>query len=290
MSHSDFIPSDVSALCNTLREAGFSAFPVGGAVRDLALGRTPDDWDVATSARPEQTAALFGGYAQRTGAAHGTVTVSTPLRAVEVTTFRREGPYSDHRRPDWVEFVDSITLDLARRDLTINAMALDERGELIDPFGGQNDLRRRVLRTVGDPKRRFAEDGLRLFRAVRFSAQLDFELGEDEWNLLTAHPEWGAPVSAERVRIELERGICAPFPRRLTPLFAFGLLEHFVGTRCQPDLAPLAALPPEPCVRWAGLCRALAACGAATDAETLLRAFHMDKRTRRGALTLLCER
>lgn len=282
-----FLPPDVDALCCALRAAGFSACPVGGAVRDLVLGRVPGDWDIATSARPEQTAALFGERARLTGAAHGTVTVSTGMRDAEITTFRREGPYSDFRRPDWVEFVDCITIDLARRDFTMNAMALDAEGMLLDPFHGQSDLNARLIRTVRSPEQRFREDGLRLFRAVRFAAQLNFDLGDAEHATLTAHPGWGTPISAERIRVEVEKGLCAAAPERLQLLFSSGLLQRFTGNICCPDLALLAALPPLPHDRWAGLCRALLDCGAISCPQRFLQSFRMDKRTLRGALALL---
>ena len=282
-----FLPADVDELCRTLRDAGFAAHPVGGAVRDLILNRIPGDWDVATSALPHQTATLFGGRARLTGATHGTVTVSTGIRDIEVTTFRKEGPYSDRRRPDWVEFVDDIHTDLARRDFTMNAIALGSDDVLIDPFGGQNDLLGRTIRTVGDPNIRFFEDGLRLFRAVRFAAQLDFDLGEAELSALTAHPEWGTPISAERIRIEVEKALCAAAPQKLEVLFSSRLMARFIENRSTPSLTPLAALPPLPTNRWAGLCRALLTCGAISDPEVFLRSFNMDKRTLRGTLSLL---
>lgn len=281
------IPEDVAACCRMLRRAGWTAYPVGGAVRDLVLGRTPGDWDVATSAHPEVVAALFGPQARPTGMAHGTVTVDTGLRPIEITTFRREGPYSDGRRPDWVVFVGTLEEDLTRRDFTMNAMALDLNGTVIDPFGGRHHLAEGVLRTVGDPALRFQEDGLRLYRAARFSAQLDLDLGVEERYVLEGHPDWGLPVSAERIRIEMEKGLCAPAPQRLLPLFSGGLLDRFLTVPAPPDLTGLSALPPDPPHRWAGLCAVLRAAGAIDDPETFLRGFHMDRRTLRGALAVL---
>lgn len=278
------IPGDVDALCRTLHRAGYAAHPVGGAVRDLVLGRVPGDWDITTSALPEQTAALFGSAARLTGAPHGTVTVSTGTQDVEITTFRREGPYSDFRRPDWVEFVPDLHTDLTRRDFTMNAMALDKDAFLIDPFGGMTDLQNRVIRTVGDPEKRFREDGLRLYRAARFAAQLDFDLGCAERTALSGHPKWGVPVSAERIRIEVEKGLCADAPQRLEPLFISGLMDRFTGGKCRPDLTTLSTLPPQPAHRWAGLCAALLKQAVISDPEPFLRSFKMDKRTLRGAL------
>ena len=281
------IPGDVERCCRRLRRAGHAAYLVGGAVRDLAAGRVPEDWDAAASARPEELLALFGDRALPTGAAHGTVTVDTGARMLEITTFRREGPYSDGRRPDWVEFVDRLDVDLARRDFTVNALALDEAGKVIDLFGGLKDLERRVIRTVGAPADRFHEDGLRMYRGARLAAQLDFSLGAAEGAALAAHPEWGDPISAERIRIELEKGLCAPAPQRLAPLFSGGLLARFLDAPADPELSDLGRLAPEPSARWAGLCALLLAQGAIREPETFLRRFHMDKRTLRGALALL---
>ncbi len=287
MDRSLSIPADVARCCRHLSTAGHAAHPVGGAVRDLVLGRSPGDWDVATSALPSQVESLFTASLRPAGLPHGTVTVNTGVREVEITTFRREGPYSDSRRPDWVEFVDNLSVDLARRDFTINAMALDDNGGLIDPFGGLNHLKQRVICTVGDPSIRFKEDGLRLYRAVRFSAQLDFDLGSAELSVLANHPEWGMPVSAQRIRSEVEKGLCAPVPTRLLPLFSSGLLGRFLDHPILPDLSWLVTLPASPVPRWAGLCVALLESGAIKSPECFLRRFCMDKYTLRGALTAL---
>ncbi len=170
------VPTDVIALCERLRSQGKRAWIVGGCVRDLLLGRAAADWDVATDARPKELLSIFP-RAIPTGIDHGTVTVVQHGHHYEVTTLRGEGTYSDGRRPDWVEFVDDITADLARRDFTVNAMAIDPvDAQLIDPFDGRVDLQRGVLRAVGNPQERFAEDGLRVLRAARFVATLELEL------------------------------------------------------------------------------------------------------------------
>ena len=152
------IPAYVQSILETLAAAGHEAWCVGGCVRDILLGRTPEDWDVTTSALPEETMALFGNRAFPTGLQHGTVTVRREHRNVEVTTYRLDGAYHDHRRPDSVTFTGSLEEDLGRRDFTVNAMALGLSGELRDPFEGQTDLGKRMLRCVGDPDRRFQED------------------------------------------------------------------------------------------------------------------------------------
>ena len=169
------IPGYVQAVLQALETAGHEAWCVGGCVRDSLLGRTPEDWDVTSSALPEETLAIFGSRAFPTGLKHGTVTVKTSGGPVEVTTFRVDGAYHDHRRPDSVSFTCSVDEDLGRRDFTINAMALNLRGELRDLFRGQEDLKLHLLRCVGDPDRRFQEDALRILRGLRFSAVLDLE-------------------------------------------------------------------------------------------------------------------
>lgn len=279
------VPGEIAQLCARLRRGGYTAYPVGGAVRDLVLGRTPGDWDVATSAPPTMTAALFGAAARPTGLAHGTVTVDTAAGSVEVTTFRQEGPYSDGRRPDWVVFVRELFYDLKRRDFTMNAMALDADGSLIDPFGGERDLEKGIIRTVGEPTARFREDGLRIFRGVRFSAQLGLELGEAECVAVMDHPAWGKAVSPERVRVELGKGLCGAAPERMELLFSAGLMDRFLNEPARPDLSGLAEMPNQPAVRWRGLCAALTECGAIGIPEEFLRSLHMEKRLKKEILT-----
>ena len=163
------LPKSVQIVLRRLEEDGQEAWCVGGCVRDSLLGRTPEDWDVTTSALPEQIMELFGAQARPTGLQHGTVSVTLEGETVEVTTFRVDGTYHDHRRPDQVTFTRSLEEDLCRRDFTINAMALNLRGELRDPFCGQSDLAAGVLRCVGEPERRFEEDALRILRGMRFA-------------------------------------------------------------------------------------------------------------------------
>lgn len=162
-----------------LEAAGHQAWCVGGCVRDSLLGRTPEDWDITTDALPEETLTIFGERAIPTGLRHGTVTVRTGNGPIEVTTFRVDGAYRDHRRPDAVRFTLSLEEDLRRRDFTVNAMAVDRRGRLRDPFGGGADLQRRLLRCVGEPERRLDEDALRILRGMRFAAVLGFDLEDD---------------------------------------------------------------------------------------------------------------
>ncbi|HIT32669.1 MAG TPA: tRNA nucleotidyltransferase [Candidatus Enterenecus stercoripullorum] len=244
------LPGPVAECCAALRRAGFSAYPVGGGVRDLLLGRIPQDWDVATSALPDQVLALFPGAAP-TGLPHGTVTLPADSGPIEVTTFRREMGYSDGRRPDGVSFGVSLEEDLARRDFTVNAMALAPDGSVIDPFGGLGDLEAGVLRCVGDPVQRFSEDRLRLFRALRFAAQLGFALDASVAEALARAPST-APLAAERVGAEVEKTLCSPRPAWVGEMLRLGLLIPWLGD-ARADTAPLAALPAQPLPRWAGL-------------------------------------
>jgi tRNA nucleotidyltransferase (CCA-adding enzyme) len=171
------IPEDVKKIIETLNRAGHEAYAVGGCVRDVILEKTPKDWDITTSAPPELVKKLFK-HTVDTGILHGTVTVLFGKRGYEVTTYRIDGEYEDLRRPKSVEFVTDLTEDLRRRDFTINAMAYNPEEGLIDRFEGIKDLKERTIRCVGNPEERFSEDALRMLRAVRFSAQLSFEIEE----------------------------------------------------------------------------------------------------------------
>jgi tRNA nucleotidyltransferase (CCA-adding enzyme) len=208
------VPRAVLDLCERLRSGGKRAWIVGGCVRDLLRGREANDWDVATDARPPELLKFFP-RAIPTGIEHGTVTVVKEGHHYEVTTLRGEGTYSDGRRPDWVEYVDDITRDLARRDFTINSIALDPvDGRLMDPFGGLADLERGVLRAVGDPRQRFAEDGLRVLRAARFVATLELTLDPPTEEAIAPTLDTYRKVAAERVRDEWLKTMKAQRPSR----------------------------------------------------------------------------
>lgn len=171
------LPEPVQKVLSTLEENGYEAYLVGGSVRDMLLGKTPHDYDIATSAKPEEVLQLFG-HTIPSGIAHGTVIVVEGGMPVEVTTFRKDGVYEDHRHPKQVEFVSDLPEDLRRRDFTINAMAWHPKKGLIDPFGGQQDLKDGIIRAVGDPDARFKEDALRMVRAFRFASRLGFDIDE----------------------------------------------------------------------------------------------------------------
>ena len=250
MRQTFFLPSHVEGCCAALGRAGHGAYPVGGGVRDLLLGRVPQDWDVTTSARPEEILALFPGSVL-TGGVHGTVTVPTPGGPIEVTPFRAEGSYSDGRHPDAVSFGVSLEEDLARRDFTVNALALAPDGRVIDPFGGLADLDAGVLRCVGDPARRFGEDRLRMFRALRLAAQLGFALHPTVEAALASAPS-PANLAAERVGAEVDKALLSPRPGWVGEMLRYRLLAPWLGPT-QADTAPLAALPARPLERWAGL-------------------------------------
>ena len=207
-------PRDVTDLCERLRSRGKRAWIVGGCVRDLLMGRAAADWDVATDARPNELMAIFP-RAIPTGIEHGTVTVVQHGQHYEVTTLRGDGTYTDGRRPDKVEFVDDITADLARRDFTVNAMAIDPLdGKVIDPFDGVGDLGRRLLRAVGNPLERFAEDGLRVLRAARFVATLDLDLDPATRDAIRPTLDTYRKVAMERVRDEWVKAMKARAPSR----------------------------------------------------------------------------
>jgi putative nucleotidyltransferase with HDIG domain len=233
------VPPPVRSVLSALKSAGHRAYLVGGCVRDLARGEPVTDWDVGTSAHPEEVLRLFPG-AVPTGLKHGTVTVILPTGPCEVTTFRLESGYSDARRPDHVTFTKDVNADLARRDFTVNAMAWDPiAGHEVDPFGGRADLAARLLRAVGDPAVRFREDGLRPVRAARFAATLEFEIEEKTRAALGESRGQVERVAAERIRDELIKMLGAPRPSKgLEVLRGAGLLAWIL-----PELFACVAVP-----------------------------------------------
>lgn len=255
---------------DTLWKAGFAAYPVGGCVRDLLLGREPGDVDICTAAHPETVMGLFE-KAVPTGLPHGTVTVPTPTGNVEITTFRREGGYADARHPDAVTFDAGLQEDLSRRDFTVNAMALGPDGEIVDPFGGREDLARKVIRCVGEPDERFSEDALRMLRGVRFCAQLGFTMEKETAAALGRNASLTAKVSRERIRVEMEKTLLSPRPELVGEMIGAGLLGHLYDFPAEPDLSGLAALPCTPEDRWRGFCQATGFPIAALPVERSLR-------------------
>ena len=238
-------------ILKTLEDAGFAACFVGGCVRDTLLGRPVHDWDVTTSALPEEIMALFPRCIP-TGIKHGTVTVLLRGESFEVTTFRRDGAYHDGRHPDSVVFVPNLTEDLARRDFTINAMAMHLDGSITDCFDGKADLKRGIIRCVGDPERRFREDALRMLRALRFSAQLGFQIEDDTARAIRENAGLCRLLSRERVCAEAEKTLLSPLPQTLSVMLREGLLSA-CGIAGDYDLQALRTVPAEPDARWAML-------------------------------------
>ena len=261
-----------AALLDTLHAAGYAAYAVGGCVRDSLLGRTAHDWDLCTSALPQQVMELFGAeQCIPTGLQHGTVTIKYGGKLYETTTFRTEGSYTDGRHPDEVQFVPDVREDLARRDFTINAMAYNEAEGLVDPFGGQADLQNGLLRAVGEPQQRFTEDALRILRLYRFAARFGFALDATTARAARQLAPHLDCISAERIQEELAKLLTAPQPG--------AYLEPAVLAVVLPELtqAALAAAKPvlDACpageeslpVRWAALLGAL----GETDTRRVLK-------------------
>ena len=219
-----WIPENAEWIIRELMAHGFEAYAVGGCVRDSILGRQPGDWDITTSARPEQVKQIFHRTVD-TGIEHGTVTVLVDKEAYEVTTYRVDGEYEDHRHPKEVTFTASLEEDLKRRDFTINAMAYNPKTGLVDIFEGVEDLKRKVIRCVGDPRERFDEDALRILRAIRFSAQLGFEIDEVTKMAMTEKADTLKDVSAERIRVELVKLLISDHPEKIREAHRLGLTK-----------------------------------------------------------------
>lgn len=208
------LPEKVDYILNILHEHGYEAYAVGGCVRDALLGREPEDWDITTSAKPEQVKELFRRTID-TGIQHGTVTVMLDKDGFEVTTYRIDGDYLDGRHPKEVIFTSSLVEDLRRRDFTINAMAYSKEDGIVDAFDGMGDLERGVIKCVGEAKERFEEDALRILRAIRFGAQLDFDIEEQTRTAIEELAPTLEKISAERIRVELDKLLCSGHPERL---------------------------------------------------------------------------
>lgn len=227
-------PRPVVRLIRTLNEAGYEAYAVGGCVRDALLGRQPNDWDLTTSALPEQIKACFANRRViETGIKHGTVTVLDGGVPYEITTYRLDGAYSDHRRPDSVEFVSDLKEDLRRRDFTVNAMACHPETGVVDLFGGQDDLRAGVIRCVGEPEHRFTEDALRILRALRFASTYDFAIAPATGRAALKLAPTLKNVSPERIFVELKKLLCGKGARRVLAEYSDILFTIF------PALAPM---------------------------------------------------
>ena len=207
------LPKNVENIIERLKEHGFEGFAVGGCVRDSLLNKTPTDWDITTDALPADMKKIFKKTFD-TGIAHGTVTVLMDGVGYELTTYRIDGNYSDGRHPDSVSFSKNLSEDLCRRDFTINAMAYSHNKGIVDLFGGRKDLQNGVIRAVGDAKKRFDEDALRMLRAVRFAAQLGFKIDDDTFAAIREKAKLLSKVSKERIFVELNKSLCGDFAGR----------------------------------------------------------------------------
>lgn len=221
------LPQNVKYIINELKINGHKAYAVGGCVRDMIRGLEPNDWDITTSARPEEIERIFSKTIA-TGIKHGTITVVITKEAYEVTTFRTESEYEDFRRPKSVEFVSDIEEDLSRRDFTINAMAYNEEDGLIDPFDGKVDLKNGIIRAVGKAEKRFSEDALRMLRAVRFSSRFGFHIEENTYNAIKKCAPLINNISKERIREELTGILLSQNPDYFKLLFDTGILFHIL--------------------------------------------------------------
>lgn len=280
------MPEAVNNILHTLMEQGYEAYIVGGCVRDSILGKEPKDWDITTSATPEQTKALFRRTID-TGIEHGTVTVMIGSTGYEVTTYRVDGKYEDHRRPTAVHFTASLTEDLKRRDFTINAMAYNDQEGIVDKFDGMRDLKQGIIRCVGVPQERFDEDALRILRAVRFAAQLDFDIEENTRQAIREKAGFLKDISAERIQMELTRLITSDHPEKLLEAYELGItavvLPEFDAMMQTPQntiyhcydagrhtIEVMKHIEAEPVLRWAALLHDVAKpkCRTTDDAGT----------------------
>ena len=270
------MPHDVEWIIDKIRQNGFEAFAVGGCVRDTLLGREPGDWDITTSAKPEEVKGIFGKTVD-TGLQHGTVTVIKNRNGYEVTTYRIDGEYHDGRHPESVEFTSNLKEDLKRRDFTINAMAYSHETGIVDEFGGMEDLEHQVIRCVGLAHDRFTEDALRILRAIRFAAQLGFTIEADTYKAISEIAPNLKNVSKERIQVELTKLLLSKHPERMMMVEATGICPYVtdlfeeVFTRerdRQADkggadiedavssvFAAVKTLPQEKSMRWAGFLR-----------------------------------
>lgn len=260
------IPEQVKYIMKVLNDQGYEAYAVGGCVRDRILGREPMDWDMTTSALPEETKKYFEKTID-TGIQHGTITVMLDGEPFEVTTYRIDGEYEDCRRPKEVFFTKNIVEDLQRRDFTINAMAYHPEEGVVDPFEGQADLKRKLIKCVGNPDHRFDEDALRMLRAVRFAAKLDFDIDGATANSIGKKNHLIANVSGERIRDELNKLLLSDHPEKFDQLYDFGLL-HYIMPEFEPcyqtpqktyyhvynvaehTIATIKAVKKDPVLRW----------------------------------------
>lgn len=276
------MPYDVEWVIGKIRDHGYEAFAVGGCVRDTLLLREPGDWDITTSAKPEEVKAIFGKTVD-TGLQHGTVTVIKKRNGYEVTTYRIDGEYHDGRHPDSVEFTSNLKEDLKRRDFTINAMAYSHETGIVDEFGGMEDLDRKIIRCVGLAHDRFTEDALRILRAIRFAAQLGFEIEDETYQAISDIAPNLKKVSKERIQVEMTKLLLSDHPEKvwmvertgISPYVAEGFCEVFNEKNAKTDFSELKELPKEKSIRWAGFLRHL----SPEQVRKILKGLKLDNET-----------
>ncbi len=284
------LPEQVKYIINTIMEAGYEAYAVGGCIRDSILGRIPDDWDITTSAAPDQVKALFRRTLD-TGIQHGTVTVMLDREGFEVTTYRIDGEYEDSRHPKEVTFTANLAEDLKRRDFTINAMAYNDGTGLVDLFEGIGDLDGKIIRCVGNAKERFTEDALRIMRAVRFSAQLGYDIEEQTKEAIRQLASNLRQISAERIQTELIKLVTSPHPEYLRRAYELGITReimpefdacmeteqnnpHHCYSVGDHTLAAMQAVPPDKVLRLAMLFHDIGKPDTLTTDENGVHHFH----------------
>ncbi len=246
------LPSEIIFCLETIESYGFEAYCVGGAIRDHIIGITPFDYDITTNALPQDIINMFEKTVP-TGIKHGTVTVIVNKMNIEVTTYRSDDGYLNHRKPNSVTYINNIVDDLSRRDFTMNAVCFNQKSGLFDPMGGIADIKNKQIRAIGDPKKRFSEDALRIMRAFRFSCQLGFEIEENTLNAALSTSKTLTEISAERIAFEFKKSIISDFPQRISPLLLNGALASFNIPKIDiPD--DINALPKNFSIRFAWLC------------------------------------
>ena len=298
------LPDSVINILSRLNEGGFSAFVAGGAVRDMLMEKTPHDYDIATNARPSDIKGLFS-HTIDTGIKHGTVTVVENKTGYEITTFRRDGEYTDGRHPGSVSFVDDAREDCARRDFTINAMMYSPETGILDCFEGQKDIERGLIRCVGDPMRRFKEDALRMLRAVRFSAALSFKIEDSTWKAIKKCAVLIKKVSSERILEELNKILLSENPDYIRKLHECGLLQYIMPEleRCfgEPQknkyhiydvgehiMHTVKNTPPDMVLRWAALMHDIGKpCCSSTDSNGIIHFYGHHRESCKLAVDLL---
>ncbi|MDD2648943.1 MAG: CCA tRNA nucleotidyltransferase [Eubacteriales bacterium] len=281
------LPDSAAEIMLRLESAGYEAYCVGGCVRDKLLGKEPADWDICTSAAPDETLGVFSEYRTiPTGLKHGTVTVLCKGEPFEITTYRIDGDYTDGRHPDSVSFTRSLRDDLMRRDFTVNAMAADARGCVRDYYGGEIDLAKKILRAVGNAEKRFSEDALRILRAVRFSAVLGFEIEESTANAARALKSTLDKVSRERIYTEIRKLLCGEYAAETLASFSdiiAAAIPQLESESIKNAAALIGELPRELCVRLAALLRGL----TEEKADAALRELKAPNDIRKTALKLI---